>query len=25
LYQWSIGAWAKALPSSVPVNYRARD
>jgi outer membrane protein TolC len=25
LYQWSIGAWAKALPSSIPVNYRARD
>jgi outer membrane protein TolC len=25
LYQWSIGAWGKSLPSSVPVMYRARD
>lgn len=25
LYQWSIGAWGKAMPSAVPVNYRARD
>lgn len=25
LYQWSIGAWGKSLPSSVPVNYRSRD
>ncbi len=25
LYQWAIGAWAKSLPSAVPVNYRARD
>ena len=25
LYQWSIGAWAKSLPSAVPVTYRARD
>jgi outer membrane protein TolC len=25
LYQWSIGAWGKSLPSSVPVIYRARD
>jgi outer membrane protein TolC len=25
LYQWSIGAWGKSLPSSVPVRYRARD
>jgi outer membrane protein TolC len=25
LYQWSIGAWGKSLPSAVPVNYRARD
>ncbi|ALA60670.1 TolC family protein [Nitrospira moscoviensis] len=25
LYQWAIGAWAKSLPSAVPVTYRARD
>jgi outer membrane protein TolC len=25
LYQWSIGAWGKSLPSSVPVLYKARD
>lgn len=25
LYQWAIGAWAKVLPSVVPVTYRARD
>ena len=25
LYQWSIGAWGKSLPSSVPVIYRGRD
>ena len=25
LYQWSIGAWGKSLPSSVPVMYRSRD
>ncbi|HKY70864.1 MAG TPA: TolC family protein [Nitrospira sp.] len=25
LYQWSIGAWGKSLPSTVPVIYRARD
>jgi outer membrane protein TolC len=25
LYQWSIGAWSKSLPSAVPVTYRARD
>jgi outer membrane protein TolC len=25
LYQWAIGAWAKSVPSAVPVNYRARD
>jgi outer membrane protein TolC len=25
LYQWSIGAWGKSLPSSVPVIYKARD
>jgi outer membrane protein TolC len=25
LYQWAIGAWAKSMPSAVPVNYRARD
>ena len=25
LYQWSIGAWGKAMPSAVPVNYRSRD
>ena len=25
LYQWSIGAWGKSLPSSVPVRYRSRD
>jgi outer membrane protein TolC len=25
LYQWSIGAWGKSLPSTVPVMYRARD
>lgn len=25
LYQWAIGAWAKTLPSAVPVTYRARD
>jgi outer membrane protein TolC len=25
LYQWAIGAWAKSLPSAVPVVYRARD
>jgi len=25
LYQWSIGAWGKAMPSAVPVIYRARD
>ncbi len=25
LYQWAIGAWAKTLPSVVPVTYRARD
>jgi outer membrane protein TolC len=25
LYQWSIGAWGKSMPSSVPVLYRARD
>src|SRR6476646_1636003 len=25
LYQWSIGAWGKSLPSSVPVIYRSRD
>jgi outer membrane protein TolC len=25
LYQWAIGAWGKATPSAVPVNYRARD
>jgi outer membrane protein TolC len=25
LYQWSIGAWGKSLPSSIPVIYRARD
>jgi outer membrane protein TolC len=25
LYQWSIGAWGKSIPSSVPVMYRARD
>jgi outer membrane protein TolC len=25
LYQWSIGAWGKSMPSSVPVMYRARD
>lgn len=25
LYQWSIGAWGKSLPSTVPVMYRSRD
>lgn len=25
LYQWAIGAWAKSLPSAIPVSYRARD
>lgn len=25
LYQWAIGAWAKSLPSAIPVTYRARD
>ncbi|BCA54845.1 putative Outer membrane efflux protein [Nitrospira sp. KM1] len=25
LYQWSIGAWGKAMPSAVPVIYHARD
>lgn len=25
LYQWSIGAWGKSLPSSIPVMYRSRD
>jgi outer membrane protein TolC len=25
LYQWAIGAWAKSLPSAIPVIYRARD
>jgi outer membrane protein TolC len=25
LYQWSIGAWGKSLPTSVPVIYRSRD
>lgn len=25
LYQWSIGAWGKSLPSSVPVIYKGRD
>lgn len=25
LYQWSIGAWGKSMPSSVPVMYRTRD
>jgi outer membrane protein TolC len=25
LYQWAIGAWGKAVPSAVPVMYRARD
>jgi len=25
LYQWSIGAWGKSMPSSIPVMYRARD
>ena len=25
LYQWSIGAWGKSLPSTVPVIYRSRD
>jgi outer membrane protein TolC len=25
LYQWSIGAWGKSMPSSVPVMYRSRD
>jgi outer membrane protein TolC len=25
LYQWAIGAWAKSVPSAVPVTYRARD
>lgn len=25
LYQWAIGAWARSLPSAIPVSYRARD
>ena len=25
LYQWAIGAWARNLPSAIPVSYRARD
>jgi len=25
LYQWSIGAWGKSMPSSIPVMYRSRD
>jgi len=25
LYQWSIGAWGKSLPATVPVIYRGRD
>jgi outer membrane protein TolC len=25
LYQWAIGAWAKSMPSAIPVSYRARD
>lgn len=25
LYQWAIGAWARSLPSAIPVSYRTRD
>lgn len=25
LYQWAIGAWARAMPFATPVRYRARN